>query len=193
MRLLRSSKLAFLLLFLLPNFLSAQKIQLVSKQYETRYPITGGSSSEWVHDFIVEGQWQQLSIGYFGQHLKKYLKSDSNAVKYMNTYATRQAFKLTTSVSTLAFLSAYIITNVANNSKESGKLDRNPGLLYAGLGSLAINLVFRLAPPASLQKAVDSYNDKVDKSEVSLSDIHLNLENVAGNKVIGLSASFAIN
>ncbi|HEV9035733.1 MAG TPA: hypothetical protein VGQ51_03910 [Puia sp.] len=77
---------------------------------------TGGSTSDWSHSFIVECENKQRKAGFFGQHLRKYIQSDTAAVRYLNQYAAKQSFKLATSVSTVVLFSIFGISNLAQKN-----------------------------------------------------------------------------
>src|SRR5690242_17056944 len=131
------------ILFLSTNFCTAQKITLVQKNYVYQNMSTGSSTSDWSHSFIIDGESTVRKAGYFGQHLKKFVQSDSNAVMYMNSYATRQTFKLITSVSTVVLFSTFAISNLSKESVSQEHLDepdKNRGLLYVAAGTFAANL-----------------------------------------------------
>jgi len=173
----------------------AQKITLIPKNHVYHNISTGSSTSDRSYTFLVEGETTPRKVGYFGKHLKNYVRADPDAVKYLNSYSTRQAFKLGTSISTVVLFSTFAISNLSKESVSQENLDKpekNRGLLYASFGSLAVNLVLRIIQPKSIQKAVDSFNQKNEKKEVSLNTFYLNVQNISGVKVphIGIKMNF---
>jgi hypothetical protein len=175
------------------SFCAAQKITLIQKTYVYHNMGTGGSTSDWSHHFKVEGESVTRKAGYFGQHLKKYVQSDSNAVKYINSYATRQTFKLVTSVSTVVLFSTFAITNLASKTVESenvGGLGKNKGCLYASIGTLAVNVVLRAVKPKSIKKAVDSYNLKVEQKGLGFKKMTLDTKTIAGRNTVAVGMAF---
>ena len=155
---------------------------------------TGSSTSDWAHYFLLEGETTPRKAGYFGQHLKKFVQSDPDAVNYLNSYATRQTFKLTTTISTVVLFSAFAISNLSAESvavENLDKPDKNRGMLYASFGTLAVNLALRLFPPKSIRKAVDSYNRKAT-SGVGFNGFDLKMEKIAGARSIGLGIKFGL-
>jgi hypothetical protein len=165
-----------------------QHITLIQKNYEYYNAGTGGSTFDWSHSFQVDGEDRIRKAGYFGQHLRKYIQSDSVAVGYMNQYATKQTFKLITSVSTVVLVSIFGISNVAqkNTPENPNPPTVNTGLLYVAGGTLIINLVLRLVPPGSIFKAVDSYNKSIGKKDTGFAGLDLRIQNAGPSRQLAL-------
>lgn len=171
------------------HFCSAQRITLVQKNYVYHNFSTGSSTSDWAHYFLVEGEREPRKAGYFGQHLKKYVQSDSIALMYVNSYARRQTFKLITATSTVVFFSIFGISNLSKESVSTEHMDepdKNRGFLYASCGTLATNLILRLVVPKSIHKAVDSYNHNKEGKGVSLNRLQFGVQKLPGSKTANL-------
>lgn len=95
------------------HYCKAQKITSIPKNHVYYNMSTGSSTSDRSYTFIVEGELIPRKAGYFGQHLINYVRTDSQAVKYLNSYSTRQAFKLATSISTVVLFSTFAISNLS--------------------------------------------------------------------------------
>jgi hypothetical protein len=178
------------------QFCAAQKIILVQKNYIYQNIGTGSSTSDWSHWFLMEGESTPRKAGYFGQHLRKVVASDSIAVMYMNSYASRQTFKLVTSLSTVALFSAFAISNLSKESVQPenfDKPDKNRGLLYVAGATFAANLMLRLIHPKSIQKAVDSYNGQAEQKGTSFSGFRFEVENVQGVRIVNAGIQFTLN
>lgn len=178
------------------RFCAAQKIILVQKNYIYQNIGTGSSTSDWSHWFLIEGESTPRKAGYFGQHLRKVVESDSNAVMYMNSYASRQTFKLVTSISTIALFSAFAISNLGKESVQPenfDKPDKNRGLLYVAGATFAANLMLRLIHPKSIQKAVDSYNGQVEQKSTGFSGFRFEVQDVQGARIVNAGIQFTLN
>jgi hypothetical protein len=169
-----------------------QHITLIQKNYVFYNAGTGASTSDWAHYFLVEGEDRIRKAGFFGQHLRKYIQSDSVAVGYMNQYATRQTFKLITSVSTVVLVSIFGISNVAqkNTPENPNPPTVNTGLLYVAGGTLIINLILRVVPPRSIHKAVDSYNNSIGKKDTGFAGFDLGIQNAGPSRQLALGIKF---
>ena len=173
----------------------AQRITLIPKNHVYYNMSTGSSTSDRSYTFLVEGETTPRKVGYFGQHLKNYVKADPDAVKYLRSYSTRQAFKLGTSISTVVLFSTFAISNLSKESVSQENLDKpekNRGFLYASFGSLAVNLMLRIIQPKSIGKAVDSFNQKNERKEISLNTFYFHMQNISGVNVphIGIKIDF---
>ncbi len=176
-------------------FCKAQKITLIPKNHIYYNMSTGSSTSDRSYTFVVDNEGISKKVGYFGQNLRKYVKDDSVAVKYLNAYSGHQTFKLITSISTVGFFVAFAIPNLSKESVSSENVNapmKAKGALYAAGASFAANLILRLIHPKSIQKAVDSYNQKVENKEISFNNLHLDIQPLgkANHINMGLKVSF---
>lgn len=187
--------LALILLFSFLHPAKAQRIVLVQKNYSyTTFPTTS-TTSDWAHFFILEGETEPQKAGYFGQHLRKFIQADTQAVKYLNSYAARQGVKLATTISTVVLFSAFAISNLSAERvapENFDKPDKNRGLLYASFGTLAVNLILRLVPPRSIHKAVESYNQTLTP-KLSLHSLYLQPDKEPGCSRLSLGVKFTIH
>jgi hypothetical protein len=195
MKISGKSFILFFAFFVSIYFCRGQKITLIPKNHVFYNISTGSSTSDRSYTFIVEGDSNPRKAGYFGQHLKNYVRNDSQAVKYLRSYSTHQAFKLATSVSTVILFSTFAISNLSKESVSQENLDKpskNRGFLYASIGTLASNLIFRIIQPKSIQRAVNSYNQKNEKKEMSFNSFYFNLQNISDAKALsaGLKIDF---
>ena len=174
---------------------NSQKIFLVQKNYVYHNMGTGSTTSDWSHYFLIEGEKTFRKAGYFGQHLKKFAQSDSQAVKYINSYATRQVFRLTTTVSTVVLFSAFAISNLSKERVSQNNLDapdKNKELLYASIGTLAVNILLRAIPPKSIRKAVNSYNNSIKKKTTGFNSIFINPQQILNKQNFAIGLRFSI-
>jgi len=195
MKILKQLSFTVFICFFSNHFCFAQKITLVQKNYVYENIGTGSSTSDWAHYFLIEGESTPRKAGYFGQHLKKYIQSDPDAVKYLNSYATRQTFKLTTTISTVVLFSTFAISNLSAESVAVENLDKpekNRGLLYASFGTLAANLALRIFPPKSIRKAVDSYNKTKDKNTLGFNGFNFTIENISETKIVTIGVKLGL-
>jgi hypothetical protein len=171
---------------------SAQHITLIQKNYVYYNTGNGSSTSDWSHSFLVEGETISRKAGYFGQHLRKFIQSDSVAVGYLNQYSSRQTIKLITSVSTVVLVSIFGISNVAqkNTPENPNPPTVNSGVLYVGLGTFFINVILRLVPPRSIFKAVDSYNQTIGKRDTGFAGFNLRIENSGPSRQFAIGIKF---
>ena len=181
--------------FLLADGSSAQQlphITLIQKNIEYYDMSTGGSTGDWTHDFLVEGEDIPRKAGYFGQRLRIFIQSDSNAVRYLNRYATQQTLKLVSAVTAVVFLSIYGISNVAqkNTPENPNPPDVNTGCLYVGMAMFVFNVVIRFIPPRSIFKAVDSYNRSIGKGDTGFAGFDLGTQNVGPSRQLTLGMKF---
>ena len=167
-------------------------ITLIQKNIEYYDMQTGATTGDWKHEFLVEGEEKPRKAGYFGQHLRKFIQSDSNAVRYLNRYTTQQTLKLITSVTTVVVLSIYGISNVAqkNTPENPNPPDVNTGLLYVGGATFVFNLVLRLIPPRSIFKAVNSYNESIGKGDTGFAGFDLETQNVGPSRQLAVGMKF---
>jgi hypothetical protein len=171
------------------HFCNAQKIILGQKNYVYHNIGTGSSSSDWSHSFLVEGETEPRKAGYFGQHLKRYVQSDSIAVRYVNSYARHQTFKLLTATSTVVLFSVFGISNLSKESvspEHMDEPDKNRGCLYVAAGTFVTNLILRIVVPKSIQKAVDSYNQSVERNGVSFNSLNFEVQTISGTRMAGV-------
>jgi hypothetical protein len=168
------------------------QITLIQKNYSYYNMGTGGSTFDWSHFFVVEGEKTSRKAGFFGQHLRKYVQSDSVAVGYMNQYATKQTFKLITSVSTVVCFSIFGISNLVqkNTPQNPDPPTVNMGLLYVSIGTLFINFIIRVTPPRSIYKAVDSYNQSVGKKDSGFAGLDLRIQNAGPSRQLAMGIKF---
>jgi hypothetical protein len=172
---------------------SAQRhITLIQKNYEYYNMGTGGSTFDWSHSFLVEGEITPRKAGYFGQHLRKFIQSDSVAVGYLNQYTSRQTFKLITSVSTVVLVSIFGISNVAqkNTPENPDPPTVNKGLLYFAAGTFIINVILRAVPPRSIFKAVDSYNKSIGKKDTGFAGFDLGIQDAGPSRQFAFGIKF---
>jgi len=172
---------------------NSQRIVLIQKNYAYHNIGTGLTTGDWVHYFLIEGETTPHKAGYFVQHLKKFVQSDTQAVKYINSYATRQTLKLITTVSTVVLFSAFAISNLSKESVSQQNLDspdKNKGLLYASIGTFAINVLLRTVPPRSIRKAVDSYNNSLDKKTISFNGFFIKPQRILNRRTLAVGLRF---
>ena len=182
-------------LFTCIHFCTAQKIQLIQKDHTYYNAGSGGTTFDWSHSFVLEGESEPRKAGFFGQHLKRYVMSDPIAVKHINSYATHQTFKLLTTTSTIALFSAFGISNLGKESVSRENLDaplKNPGLLYAAAGAGIANFILRVVRPKSIFKAVASYNQKGNATGISFKSINLPTQSTAGASTLNLVLQFRL-
>jgi hypothetical protein len=178
---------------LLTNASPAQPhITLRQKNYEYYNAGTGSSTFDWSHEFLVEGENTPRKAGFFGQHLRKYIQTDSVAVGYINQYATRQAFKLFTSTSTVVLISIFGFSNLAqkNTPENPNPPTVNTGLLYVAGGTFIVNLILRIVPPRCIFKAVDSYNQSIGKGDSGFAGFNLGVQNAGPSRQLALGIKF---
>ncbi len=169
--------MAFLLII---HCCKAQHIS-IKRKYEQITDADGNvtASTYKYRGFLVEGEYEPRRIGFFGQHLKEYVRSDSNALGYMRSFATFKAIKLGTTAAGLTLFCLYVARNTnkealvpANGDKDFGKAFLPPLYITAILGT-----IFWVIPPVNIEKAVDSYNLNIDnKSSFRFKGIDLNME-----------------
>jgi hypothetical protein len=168
------------------------RIFLIQRNSQFYNSATGASTSDWRHEFMVEGENTFRKAGFFGQHLRKYVQSDSVAVGYINQYATRQAFKLATSVSTVVLVSIFGISNVAqkNTPENPNPPTLNTGLLYVAGATFIANLILRIVPPRCIFKAVDSYNQSIGKKDTGFAGVDLGFQNAGPARQVTFGIKF---
>lgn len=179
--------------FMLTLECSAQKhITLIQKNYAYYNTGTGGSTFDWSHSFLVEGEIMSRKAGYFGQHLRKFIESDPVAVGYLNQYTSRQTFKLITAASTVVLVSIFGISNVAqkNTPENPDPPTVNTGLLYIAAGTFIVNVILRAVPPRSIFKAVDSYNQSIGKKDTGFAGLDLGIQNAGPSRQPALGIKF---
>lgn len=175
---------------------TAQKITLVPKDYIYHNMGTGSTTGDRAYFFLVEGESTPRKAGYFGQHLKKYVQADSAAASYIDSYAARQTFKLATSVSTVALVSVFAISNLADKSvspdPEKETIGKNRGLLFVAGGTFVANLILRMVHPKSIHKAAESYNQNMDKKGIGFSGLNFNVETFPGARTVCVGVKFSL-
>ena len=174
-------------------FSKAQKITLIPKNHIYYNMSTGSSSSDRSYTFVVDEKGISEKAGYFGQNLRRHMKDDSIALKYLNAYSGHQALKLATSISTVGFFVAFAIPNLSKESVSSENVDKPmkaKGALYAAGASFAANLILRIIHPKSIQKAVDSYNRKLENKDISFNNFYWDIQTIGKANHVNMGLKF---
>src|SRR5690606_23817386 len=104
-----------------------------------------------------------------------------------------QTLKLVTAISTVGFFTAFAIPNLSKESVSSENADKPmkaKGALYAAGVSFATNLILRIIHPKSIQRAVDSYNQKLENKEISFNNLHLDIQPMGKANHINMGLKF---
>ncbi len=175
------------------NSLYAQKIELIPKNYTFYNMGTGASTFDRAYYFMLDDDKEPRKIGYFGQYIRPYLLTDTNALKYLNAYRNHQTLKLTTSIATIVSFIGFAASNLGAKSVAQGNLDKpskGRGFLYATIGFAVTNIVTRLVGTKSIKKAVEAYNTKTTTSQFKFKRIDFDLQNLNRQKAMALVFNF---